>query len=143
MFRDEEVEVALEVVDGAFTTPDYALLGVFSDSDELIGYAAYGPTPDTDGTFDLYWIAVDRAAQGSGAGSFLLGAVEQQIENVGARLLVLETSSRSDYAATRGFYERRGFVEAARVGAFYAPGDDRVIFTKRFTSRPNAGRGVE
>jgi ribosomal protein S18 acetylase RimI-like enzyme len=147
MFLDDEVDVALEVLDeglGAGSpNSDYLLLGVFSDDDQMLGYAAYGPTPDTDRTYDLYWIAVDRAAQGMGAGSFLLDDIEHRLERAGARLLVLETSSRTDYAATRGFYHRRGFVEAARVGAFYAPGDDRVIFTKRFTSRPDAGRGVE
>ncbi len=45
-----------------------------------------------------------------------------------ARMLVVETLSRSDYAATRAFYERRGYDETARVRDFYAPGDDRIIF---------------
>jgi hypothetical protein len=48
---------------------------------------------------------------------------------------VVETSSRPEYVATRAFYARRGYTEAARLRAFYAPGDDRVIFTKRLPAR--------
>jgi hypothetical protein len=55
--------------------------------------------------------------------------------------LVVETSSRSDYAPTRGFYGRRGYTEAARVREFYAPGDDRIIYTKRF-HRSRVGQGA-
>ena len=54
-------------------------------------------------------------------------------------MLVVETSSRSDYGNTRGFYGKRGYAESARVREFYAPGDDRVIFTKRLQDSPDGG----
>jgi ribosomal protein S18 acetylase RimI-like enzyme len=120
---------------------DYAFLGAFTPEDELIGYACYGPTPGTDRTYDLYWIAVDPSAQGTGSGTILLREVERRLRGQHARLLVVETSSRSEYTATRAFYERRGYAEVARVGHFYAPGDDRIIFTKRFQAAPS-GLGV-
>jgi ribosomal protein S18 acetylase RimI-like enzyme len=110
---------------------DYRFVGAFTHDDALVGYACYGPTPATDRTYDLYWIAVDRTAQRSGAGTRLLAEVERRLAAGGARLLVIETSARADYAATRGFYLARGYAEAARVRDFYAPGDDRVIYTKR------------
>ena len=46
------------------------------------------------------------------------------------RLVVVETSSRPDYSATRAFYERRGYTRAAVVPGYYAPGDDLVIYLK-------------
>ncbi|MFL5578630.1 MAG: GNAT family N-acetyltransferase [Gemmatimonadaceae bacterium] len=122
-------------VDGAV---DYTFLGAYTHEGTLLGYACYGPTPATDRTYDLYWIAVDPAAQGAGAGTVLLGAVERRLAEARARLLVVETSSRAEYDATRGFYAARGYREAARVGHFYAPGDDRVIYTKRL-EEPAAG----
>jgi len=111
-------------------------------SPQLIGFACYGPTPSTDRTYDLYWIAVDRDAQGGGCGSRLLLEVERSLEALHARMLVVETSSRSDYAATREFYLRRGYVEAARVREFYAPEDDRIILTKRLAGSPREGWGA-
>ena len=112
--------------------PDYLFLGAFTPEEVLVGYACWGPTPATDRTWDLYWIAVDTALQGAGIGTILLEEVERRLGGQHARMLIVETSSRSDYAATRGFYERRGYNETARVRDFYAPGDDRIIFLKRF-----------
>jgi GNAT superfamily N-acetyltransferase len=108
----------------------------------LAGFAIYGPTMGTDRTYDLYWIAVDRSAQGTGCGSVLLSEVERRLEALHARMLVIETSSRSDYAATRTFYLRRGYVEAARVREFYARHDDRIILTKRLAGSPREGWGA-
>jgi GNAT superfamily N-acetyltransferase len=115
---------------------DYEFLGVFDEkSDRLLGYACFGATPATDGTYDLYWLAVDPAAQGRGVGTALVRAVEQKLLDRGARLLVVETSSRPDYEGTRRFYARSGYMEAARVRDFYAPADDRIVLTTRLTTR--------
>ena len=120
----------------------YVFLGAFTPEDELVGYACYGPTPGTDRTFDLYWIAVHPAAQGTGSGTILLDEVERRLRDQDVRMLVVETSSRSDYAATRRFYLARGYAESSRVRDFYAPGDDRIILTKRLHSSAD-GRGEE
>jgi ribosomal protein S18 acetylase RimI-like enzyme len=110
----------------------YEFLGLFDENDVLAGYACYGPTPGTDGTFDLYWIAVHPAVQGGGEGSRLLAEVERRLRGRNGRLLVVETSSRIAYAPTRRFYEGRGYKEVARVTDFYAPADHLVIYVKRF-----------
>jgi ribosomal protein S18 acetylase RimI-like enzyme len=156
VFREEEVDVAIELFDEAFGAPmsvegavpavttnapatsDYFFLGAFTPEEELAGFACYGPTPGTDRTYDLYWIAVDPAAQGTGCGTILLNEVERRLKGQNARLVVVETSSRSDYKNTRGFYIRRGYIEAARARDFYAPADDRITFTKRLQSRAPA-----
>jgi ribosomal protein S18 acetylase RimI-like enzyme len=130
-FSRDEIGVALELFDTTFE--GYEFLGTFDAADTLVGYACYGPTPGTDGTFDLYWIAVHPAAQGAGEGSRLLGEVERRVLGRGGRLLIAETSSRPAYAPTRRFYDARGYGEAARVADFYAPADDRVIYAKRLT----------
>jgi len=129
------------LLDSPTTSSDYLFLGAFTPEDALVGYACYGPTPGTDRTYDLYWIAVDPAMHGTGIGTTLLTEVERRLKGQHARLLVVETSSRSDYAPTRAFYRRCGYRESARVHEFYAPGDDRIIFTKRFHHSPT-GRGA-
>jgi hypothetical protein len=47
---------------------------------------------------------------------------------------VVETAGRPDYAATRGFYEARGYRATATIPDFYAPGDDQVVFVKPLNS---------
>ncbi len=139
VFSESERTVALELFDEALSPraatsgaePDYTFLGAFTADDELAGFACWGPTPDTDGTYDLYWLAVDPSLAGSGAGTLLLSEVEQRLRTSDARMVVAETSSRGDYEAARGFYASRGYTEAGRVADFYAKSDDRIIFTKR------------
>jgi ribosomal protein S18 acetylase RimI-like enzyme len=144
-FSSEEVDVALELFDlgvadrgdaGAVdaTDAEYELIGAF-EGERVVGYVCIGPTPATDGTFDLYWLAVDPAAQGAGVGGALVTAVEDRLRARGARLILVETSSRPDYLKTRAFYARRGYTEAARVRDFYAPADDRIMLTTRLTTR--------
>jgi ribosomal protein S18 acetylase RimI-like enzyme len=133
LFRPAEVAIAAELLDDSLAgDDDYRLLGAYS-ADELVGYACWGPTPGTEGTYDLYWIVVDPARQGQGVGTELLTAVEQRLAREHGRLLVVETSSRADYAATRAFYERRGYARAATIPDYYAPGDDLVIYLKDLT----------
>ena len=127
-FNDDEIAVALELLDDPAS---YEFIGAFSGDGALIGYACFGATPGTEGTYDLYWIAVHPEAQGAGGGSRLLDEVERRLRDRSARMLVIETSSRNDYGTTRRFYERRGYQEHARLADFYAFGDDRLIYAKR------------
>ena len=130
LFREEEVATAVELLDESLAgDEDYQFVGGF-EGDELVGYACWGPTPGTRATSDLYWIVVDRDRQGSGIGSQLLREVERLLTADGRRLVVVETSSRTDYAPTRKFYEARGYTRAATIPGYYAPGDDLVIYTK-------------
>jgi ribosomal protein S18 acetylase RimI-like enzyme len=132
-FRADEIEVALELFDESLANDarDYEFVGAFSREGELVGYACYGATPGTTGTYDLYWIAVHPEHQGEGGGSRLIDEVERRLRERAARMLVVETSSRTDYGSTRRFYERRGYQQHAALADFYAFGDDRVIYAKR------------
>jgi GNAT superfamily N-acetyltransferase len=148
VFRDDEIDVALQLFDEALSSKDhpaddaYTFVGAFDESDRLAGFACYGRTPDTDRTYDLYWLAVDQRIQRKGTGSLLVNAVEDRLREGRGRMVVAETSSRPDYGATRAFYESRGYAEAGRVPEFYAPGDDRVIYTKRLVPTHSGRPGV-
>ena len=135
LFWDWEIPIAMEVFDDATGAnaagridPDYESAGVEIDG-RLAGWACWGPTPNQPGTFDLYWIVVDRTIQGQGLGSRLLAEMDRRIAGRVRRLLV-ETSGRDDYAPTRAFYERHGYRIIERVPDHFAPGDDLVRFVR-------------
>jgi GNAT superfamily N-acetyltransferase len=131
-FRDDEIPVALELFDAAVRSDSdgsYSVLGAEQDT-RLAGWICWGPTPCTLGTFDLYWMAVDPTAQGTGVGTALLSEMERRLAGI-ARLIIIETAGRPDYAATRAFYQARGYEPVSRILDFYAPGDDQVVFVKR------------
>lgn len=132
VFREDEIAVAMEVLDSYFSRPgqDYTAVGAFSPGGELLGYFVIGPTPCTLGSWDLYWIAVSPVIQRSGVGTALLQEAEGRLTRSGARQVFIETSSRQTYDPTRAFYLSRGYREVARVPDFYDVDDDKVIYAK-------------
>ena len=136
MFTPLEIEVARELIDAWLYHPeqkDYILYTAEGEG-KVTGYVCYGPTPATEGTFDLYWIAVDPLYQRSGIGKQLLLFTEKRVQEGNGRLIIIETSSQEKYAPTRSFYERNGYTLEARIKDFYRVGDDRLIYVKRFPS---------
>jgi len=128
-FREDEVAVALELVD-AEASQGYRFV-VAEVEGRLAGYACFGATPMTQGTHDLYWIVVDPGMQGRGVGKRLLDEVERILKAEGGRLLLIETAGKESYTATRSFYERCKLELVARVPDFYAPGDDKLVYARR------------
>jgi len=143
VFLEAEVQCALELIDVYLNNADqkdYQLACAVDAADQAVGYVCYGPTPMTFGTYDLYWIAADPAWHGRGIGSLLIEYVERQVcqptlpatKAEPARLLIIETSSLPRYESARRLYQRHHYREVARIPDFYADGDDRVLYTKRF-----------
>ena len=137
-FTQEEVECAIELVDIGITQPekmDY-FIHVADDGDapgdaEAEGYVCFGPTPLTDGVYDLYWIAVDPRRQGQGFGKLLLRFVENEVRSRNGRMLLIETSSKETYGSTIHFYESNGYEEISRIKDFYRVEDDKIVFCKQ------------
>jgi GNAT superfamily N-acetyltransferase len=132
-FDLEDKSVALELIDTALNNPDQIdyLFKLAVEEDRPLGYACYGPTPLTDGTYDLYWIAVDHELSGRGIGTLLLKAVEEDIQKRNGRLLLIETSSSASYEKTRQFYLKNDYPLAETILDFYRRGEHRVTFVKR------------
>ena len=97
----------------------------------LAGYVCYGPTPMTEGTWDLYWIVTHPDARGLGVARTLVDRMEQQLRALGARLVRVETSRLDGYGAARAFYERLAYPVCAVMSDFYKPGDDLLVMLKR------------
>jgi ribosomal protein S18 acetylase RimI-like enzyme len=100
----------------------------------LVAYACYGLIEGTQGSFDLYWIAVAPEEQRKGLGPQVFARAEAAMRKAGAKHIYADTSTSNRYAGTRGFYQRMGFHEEARLADFYGPGDGKVIYVKTWTS---------
>lgn len=110
--------------------PDNAPDSVPDAREPLLAVAYVAPERYTDGTWNLYLIAVHAAWQSRGTGARLLRHVEDAVRARGARVLLVETSGLPTFARTRAFYHANGYAEEARIRAFYAEGEDKVVFWK-------------
>lgn len=97
---------------------------------KLVSVAYVAPERMTEGTWNLYLIAVHPNYQKQGHGVALLHHIEQTLAIQGARVLLVETMSLDEFSYVRAFYNKNGFVEEARIREFYAAGADKVIFWK-------------
>lgn len=125
--------VAEELIDCYLNDPSgsgYSILTAEVDS-TVAGYICYGPTPLTEGTWDIYWVAVAQEKQDQGIGSALMRSAEKEIVKAKGRLAIIETSSTPRYEKTRRFHISQGYEIVARIPDFYAPGDDKLILQKR------------
>ncbi len=135
VFRDEEIAVAIELMEIAANDKDqkdYLLYSYVDDSGTVQGYYCVGPTPMTKSTYDLYWIAVHPKMHRKKIGHELLEHCEEIVKANEGKLLVVETSSQAKYEPTRKFYLRHHYTETARIKDYYSKGDDLVIYTKYF-----------
>jgi ribosomal protein S18 acetylase RimI-like enzyme len=133
VFTPEEVDCVAELWEeyrkqGALVSGYYFVIE--REDERVRGYACYGPRSLTEGTYDLYWIAVDSEYRRAGVGRLLLDWVEKDIRRMGGRLIVVETSGLEKYTPTRRFYLATGYLLEATLKDFYKEGDDLVIFTK-------------
>lgn len=97
----------------------------------ILGFAYYAPTPMTDHTWHLYWIAVLKSEHAKGIGTELLKQAEADVISERGRLFLIETSGLPHYEPTRNFYLKHGYEPAAHIRDFYAEGDDQIVFWKK------------
>ena len=108
--------------------PDHVWLT--DDDGGPVGVAYYAPERMTDGTWNLYLLAVHPGRQRQGRGAALVHHVEQALAARDARVLLVETSGLASFERARAFYRALGYDEEARIREFYKAGDDKVVFRK-------------
>lgn len=137
VFEQHEIEVAEELIrEAVHGSRDYLVYVAEADAaaahehPRIVGYACHGHNPVTDAMHDLYWIAVDPAAQGRGVGRALIAHTERSVRDLHGRGIAIETSSRSEYLPARSLYESCGYRKVAELPDYYKPGDNRIVYMK-------------
>lgn len=133
-FYPYEIEVAKELSDTNLElgteASGYHFI-VAHEDEKVLGYCCFGLSPCTESSYDLYWIAVHKNQMNRGIGRKLMTLAENSIVKLGGTIVWVETSGRPLYESTRAFYTAIGYDKVAALPDFYAPGDDKIIFTKK------------
>lgn len=132
-FNDDEITIAMELIDLYINEPNQKDYEIFVDEDEsgtINGYVCVGPRPLTKGTYDLYWIAVNPNVQSKGIGSGLIAYIENYLKQKSVRLILIETSGKLSYEKERKFYEKNLYDKLVEIKDFYNVGDSLVIYGK-------------
>lgn len=138
VFSQLDIDCVRELLDEYHQAPDhggYAFL-IYRPAGErsILGMICYGPTPLTEGTYDLYWLCTSPRARRSGIAHQLFAAMEEALAAQKARLLVIETAGSAGYQPAREFYLAQGAQRQCTIPDFYLPGEDLVMYVKRYAS---------
>lgn len=111
------------------SSTDFWFTTIENEKPVSIGYCA--PERLTEGTYNLYAIAVNKSLQGNGIGKQMMEYIESHLRKSGNRILIVETSGKPEFELTREFYIKCQYIKQAVIPEFYEKGDDKVVFWKK------------
>jgi len=110
-------------------TRDIWLAYIIDDKPVSVAYCA--PERMTEGTYNLYLIAVHSELKGKGIGGKFMEHIEKLLQSQGVRVLLGETSGLPEFELTRRFYDKCRYNREAVIRDFYRDGEDKVVFRKK------------
>jgi ribosomal protein S18 acetylase RimI-like enzyme len=102
---------------------------VENDSPISIGYCI--PEKLTSGTYNLLAIGVSENHQRKGVAVEMMNFIEQKLKTIGARVLIVETSSDDAQIGARNLYQKLGYNQEAVIRDFWNEGEDKIVYWKK------------
>jgi ribosomal protein S18 acetylase RimI-like enzyme len=131
LFQPQHIEELAQMLAAHFEDKgDSSGFWLTDDDNGLVGVTYFAPERMTEGTWNLYLIAVHPKCQRQGRGAALLAHIEKMLTERGERMLLVETSGLESFEYVRDFYRKNGYEEEARIREFYGAGDDKIVFRK-------------
>ena len=125
-------ELLDEMIADYFNNPSSEDIWLTKDEEGIPVAIAYcAPEKMTEGTYNLYLIAVRKEYQGNGIGAKIMSYIEKLLREAGHRVLIVETSGLPEFELTREFYDKCGYAREAVIRDFYQEGEDKVVFWKK------------
>ena len=128
IFENGQIDELAEMLANFDATKETGEVWLTDDNDGPTGVAYFAPERMTDGTWNLYFIAVHPDLQRHGHGKTILAHVIGLLAKRGQRVLLVETAGTNDFDYVRKFYRNNGFTEEATIRDFYAAGIDKVVY---------------
>lgn len=110
---------------------------VRTDDDQIVGFVTITQPFATGATWEITWLAIARWHHRQGLGRLLVETTTAHARTLGGGLVVVKTLSSAhpspDYAATRRFYERMGFLPVTDVPEHWGPANPCLILALPLT----------
>ena len=124
-FKENEIDACMDMVADSISEEYYLNFDCYEKKGIVLGFVCYGQDEMTEGTWEIYWIAVHKEFQGKSIGKKLMLHAEKQAKKHKGRQVVLETSSQINYRYVHKFYKRLGYKKKAVVKDYFSKGDHK------------------
>lgn len=114
----------------------YTLIEI-RDGRVLAGFALFMRAQNTDFTYDIHTIAIDRDYRGKGVGRKLLEMLEEELlRNEPQAIIRAELSKAKEEAVEMGLFLEAGYTLVGHIPSFYETENDYFIYAKHVSSAP-------
>lgn len=140
-YKDIELDILEEALLAWQRHPGqpYTLLDL-RDGRILAGFAIMSKAPNTDFTYDIRDLCIERAYIGKGVSRRLLEMLEEEARRIeGSAIVRIETSRRKEDSLGRGTFTEAGYSTIGHIVDFYEAGDDYLIYAKHVTREAPPG----
>lgn len=143
-YRDLEIGILKELLGSWREHPgDPNTLLELRDGRTLAGFAIIARARETDMTFDIRALCVDRLYKSKGVGSRLIDMLEEEALTGRRDVLVrIETSQIKEETIGTGLFIEKGYAMIGHIPDFYAPGDDYFIYARHVRPAPAPAEGT-
>lgn len=132
-FDETDAELSMDVAQSILENDDDEHQFIFAeDDDKTVAFACFGEVPDSEASYELYWLSTLDEYRGKGIGKEIIANLLNDIRKSGGRKLFLKTCGNDKYAPTRQFYERCGFKMEAVLKEYYDENEDCCIYSYKF-----------
>jgi GNAT superfamily N-acetyltransferase len=142
-YRDLEIGILKELLGSWRDYPgDPNTLLELRDGRVLAGFAIIAKARETDMTYEIRALCVDRLYRHKGVGKRLIEMLEE--EALGSRrdvMVRIETSKLKEETIGGGIFLEEGYAMLGHIPDFYAPGDDYYIYARHVSTGGEAARG--
>lgn len=132
MFLPEELQGVGEMLDTWLDNaaePGHEWI-VLDDNGVIKGAAYYAMETMADNVWNIFFIAVKPEQRRCGVATQLITFIEQAVQEREGRILLIETSSLSQYEPARQCYLKLNFTHEGTIRQFYGDNEDKIIFWK-------------
>jgi len=131
-YKDIELDLLAETLSVWMERPGdpYVLLDL-RDGKILAGFAIICKASNTEYTYDLRLLSIEKAYIGKGVAQRLIAIIEEEIlKTEPVAILRAEISRTKEDSVGRGLFEAEGFSCIGHIVDFYEAGDDFYMFAK-------------
>ncbi|HOX33224.1 MAG TPA: GNAT family N-acetyltransferase [Spirochaetales bacterium] len=144
VFKDIELDILKESLLVWQKRPGdpYTLLDL-RDGRTLAGFALMARAQNTEYSYDIRALCIERAYIGKGVSQRLLEMLEEELlGRESSALIRCELSRRKEDALGRGLFIQAGYSLLGHIADFYEAGDDYFMYAKHIDSRARKAAGA-
>lgn len=134
VFSDASIH-ALKAMLNISSSSDSKYKAIVAYDEKPIGCILYSYISDTDRTYKIYYIFVDKNYRHNHVANNMMKLFEETISDENATKIVVELSSSDKHESARKFFENYGYINVSEIKGYFSNEESMIEYVKDKTRR--------